>query len=129
MTKDRFRFRFWAYNTVTKKEEKVFSDLMDIDGAGQPYDDSEGGAIPYFTDCVCEQCTGLKDKNGKLIYEGDILCYENQYHTVVWVRNRLGFCTKTNDGKLHSSYDVFKQGMVVDNIHEVDFNNTEMKED
>ena len=122
MVKDRLRFRFWQRNPFTKKEEKVLGDLMDTDGSGQPYDNGESGAICFYDDCICEQCTGVKDKNGKLIFEGDILQYENHYYTVVWVRNRLGFYTKTNDGKLHSSYEIFKQGVVVDNIHEVGSN-------
>ena len=63
---------------------------------------------------ICK-CTGLKDKNGKLIWENDIMVAhlddsfpeDTTYASVVW--NNNGFCTKEQGSEDISPLDRFDQ--------------------
>ena len=101
---DRFKFRAWQ--KLRKRylydfeEDEYFGDALTDDGM------------------VVEQCTGLKDKNGKLIYEGDIMpdMYHNGRFAVVhFDEESLGFnCGKHALFSCRSLDDL----QVTGNIHE-----------
>lgn len=87
--KDRFKFRVWnnrewddEYGQVYYDAEKTY-DYLD----GKPrIPASSFGDLLVDGEWIPEQCTGLKDKNGNLIYEGDLIKEPSNSHNlkVIW---------------------------------------------
>ena len=81
----------------------------------------------YFEDIELMQYTGLKEKNNKEIYEGDIVKFLNDIFEVIWRDEKAKFMLKNKEYKefLNFLYENNTEMEIVGNIYE----NPELMED
>ena len=88
------------------------------------YLDDRGNLNPYgyvFFGGILEKCTGGEDRNGKLVYEGDILEDGGGYRFVVkWSDRQCGFYGYTTTGMIWISLNtvLLENFVIIGNIHE-----------
>lgn len=126
MTSNRFRFRAWDKSFQKYRENVIVSTINEEITVYERLVNGNTLLIPS-AHVVLEQCTGLKDKNGRLIYEGDIikitcdvmtigLRYMDCLFKVIWADN--GFWFEMPDENDCLGFCEYWEYEVVGNIHE-----------
>ena len=126
---DRFKFRVW--DKANKRYGCFYHDFYISEDGELHINPNQGGdwLTPAGEDYIKEQCTGLKDKNGKLIYDGDILkskkfkilCEcdgDKDTGAVIWNDINGAFQCESFTLMYNAHPSVFDSMEIIGNIHE-----------
>ena len=122
MENSRFKFRVWDKFMQGYVKENLGEKYVWIE------DDGQLGAGIDDDSCILEQCTGLKDKNGNLIYEGDCVGFyvyeqDGEWYggqgTVVWYNSCWGIETSSRFIQFENELTIKdpKDIEIIGNIH------------
>ena len=113
MNKDRLKFRFFDKKTNQYIENTASMCIYEGKVCETLSDNLE-----EEKDIIAEQCTGLKDSNGKLIYEGDIVKFYEYNYEVYFNTNVGGFSIWNEKKEVGHSLYHHEEFKVIGNIHE-----------
>lgn len=126
MSEGRFKFRVFRKHTDDFKKYGYYRDddlLLKIDCGKvceieNVYNDYDLLVNLTDQDYTIQQCTGLKDKNGKLIYEGDILEREPRRHFYTVLYSSYRFVARSSNTGTHYDLSVPQVYKIIGNIFE-----------
>ena len=120
------KFRAWCAGThdgLTFGKPRMDYDVTIVNGK---YASVEAGwdIQGTYSTVPLMQYTGLKDKNGKEIYEGDIVrTHHNSFEEIKWGQNNAARCGEEFSGYTYS-IDTSKELEIIGNIYEPRVNQT-----
>ena len=112
------KFRAWD------KEKKIMGEVLGIDILHKEIFFSNEDVDCYehvdFKDIELMQYTGLKDKNNKEIYEGDIVTLHNSKYKVIFNSKEAGFVLRDDEFEMNIPFtnNNNKRMEVIGNIYE-----------
>lgn len=120
---DRFKFRVWLpfeKRMITTDNESFFAlnqhgSLLKINDKNEAFFARIGHT---FSKENIMQCTGLKDKNGKLLFEGDVVNQNNTIYSVNWCDGSFCFKDALNGKNYTVEFVMSAKLEVIGNIYQ-----------